>query len=78
MVGTSTRIREVAVHNPTRFIPGASVWIHVGSRTQCDTVLEVVAIVVARFSWYTKEVDDVGTAVNNGNVVITIAVHRSA
>ena len=78
MVGASTRIREVAVHNPARFIPCASVWIGVGSGTQCDTVLEFVASVGSILADHTKEVNDVRAAVDDGNVVIAIAPHRTA
>ena len=78
VVRTTAGGGSVAVHNPAGLIPGTAVRVRIGTGTQGDAVLELVAGVGSVLSSHTEHVDDVRRAVDDGDVVITIAVDRSA
>ena len=78
VVGTAAGRREIAVHGPSGLVPCTAVRIRIGTGTQGDAVLEFVAGARSILSNHTEHVDDVGGAVHDGDLVVTVAVRGSA
>ena len=78
VVRAAACIGKVAVDNPAGLIPGTAVRVRVGTGTQGDAVLELVAGVRSVLAGHTEHVDDVRCAVDDGDLIVTIAVGRSA
>ena len=78
VVGTTAGRREVAVHGPSGLVPCTAVRIRVGTGTQGDAVLELVTGTRSILSNHTEHIDDVGGAVHDGDLVVTVAVCGSA
>ncbi len=78
VVRAATGRRAIAVDDPAGLIPGTAVRVRVGTGTQGDAVLELVAGVGSVLAGHTEHVDDVGRAVDDGDLVVTVAVDRSA
>ncbi len=76
MVNTSGRARAIAVDGPIRTVPRVPIWS--GGGTDGVAVLEFVASVGSVFTDHTKEIHDLARSVVQGNLVVTIAVGRSA